>query len=360
VRIAVLLHAQQRRGIRTLARRIASTTKRLHLQLVVEQERAMNARTAFGLAAFASVLLALDLPQASGQPCRCADSDTSCKEACIANEEAVQVAPDENLSSPEVAAQIDRYAAIWDKSQGPPWEAHHGMTSSQYQEQFNRLVGQGYRLIEISGYSVGGQARYAAIWEQRSGPAWVARHGLTSSQYQQEFNRLVGQGYRLIDVSGYNVGGQERYAAIWEQRSGPPWEAHHGMTASQYQQEFNRLVGQGYRLIDVSGYYVNGEDHYAAIWEQRSGPAWVARHGLSSSQYQQEFNRLVGQGYRLRRISGWNSGGPVNYAAIWEKSSGPAWVARHGLSSDAYQQEFDRLVGQGYRLRRVSGYYSNQ
>ena len=27
---------------------------------------------------------------------------------------------------------------------------------------------------------------------------------------------LAGQGYRLTDVSGYNVGGQARYAAIWE------------------------------------------------------------------------------------------------------------------------------------------------
>jgi len=48
-------------------------------------------------------------------------------------------------------------------------------------------------------------ANYAAIFEQRGGPAWEARHGLTSDQYQQTFNQLVGQGYRLVDVSGYEV-----------------------------------------------------------------------------------------------------------------------------------------------------------
>ncbi|MGW1681429.1 hypothetical protein, partial [Saccharopolyspora sp. NPDC002376] len=96
-------------------------------------------------------------------------------------------------------------------------------------------------------------------------------------------------------MSGYEVNGQDRYAAIWEQSSGPAWQARHGMTADQYQQTFNELVGQGFRLVNISGYEVNGQDRYAAIWEQSSGPAWQARHGMTADQYQQTFNELVGQ-----------------------------------------------------------------
>jgi Bacterial tandem repeat domain 1 len=69
--------------------------------------------------------------------------------------------------------------------------------------------------MQVSGYGVGGQDRYAAIWEKSGSQAWVARHGLSSAQYQAEFDKLVGQGYKLIQVSGYDVGGQDRYAAIW-------------------------------------------------------------------------------------------------------------------------------------------------
>ena len=43
-------------------------------------------------------------------------------------------------------------------------------------------------------------------------------------------------------------------------------------------------------------------------------------------------------------------------AAIWEKAPGAAFVARHGMSADGYQQEFNTLLGQGYRLKLVSGY----
>ncbi|WP_255258783.1 hypothetical protein [Bacillus pseudomycoides] len=249
------------------------------------------------------------------------------------------------------------YAAIWEKRDGPVWQARHGLTAEQYQRTFNELVAQGYRLIYISGYTVQGQDYYAAIWEKRGGPEWQARHGLTSSQYQQTFNELVAQGYRLIRVSGYGSGGQDRYAAIWEKRGGPEWQARHGLTAEQYQRTFNELVAQGYRLIHVSGHTNDGIDRYAAIWEKRGGPEWQARHGLTAEQYQRTFNELVAQGYRLIQVSGYGSNGIGRFAAIWEKSGGPEWQARHGLTSPQYQQTFDRLVAQGYRLVSVNGYY---
>jgi hypothetical protein len=202
-------------------------------------------------------------------------------------------------------------------------------------------------------------ARFAAIWEKRSSPLWAARHGMTSSQYQTEYNNLEKQGYRLVDVSGYGVGGKDYYAAIWEKSSGPLRAARHGMTSAQYQTAYDDLKKQGYRLIVVSGYDVGGQDHYTAIWEKSSGPTRVARHGMSSAQYQDQFNKLTQQGYRLVWISGWGIGGTNHYAAIWEKSSGPTSVARHGLISDSYQETFDDLNKNGYRLTHISGYYSH-
>ena len=99
-----------------------------------------------------------------------------------------------------------------------------------------------------------GQDRYAAIWEKSGGGAWQARHGLTSAQYQATFDKLVGEGYRLVHVSGYRVNGQDRYAAIWEKSSSPAWQARHGLTSAQYQATFDKLVSEGYRLVDVSAY----------------------------------------------------------------------------------------------------------
>jgi hypothetical protein len=260
----------------------------------------------------------------------------------------------------KLSIELARFAAIWEKRPKVEWIARHGMTSSQYQQEFTAFGKLGYRLINISGYGLNDQGYYAAIWERSSGPARVAHHGMTSAQYQKEFDEFGKQGYRLVNISGYTVSGQDHYAAIWEKSSGPAWVAHHGMTSAQYQKEFDELGKQGYRLVDISGYTVSGQDRYAAIWEKKSGLAWVARHGMTADQYQNGFDELSKQGYHITRISGWEVPGASHYAAIWEKNSNPAQVARHGMSSDQYQKEFDRLTRNGYRLIDVSGYGSTE
>ncbi|MCI0336676.1 MAG: serine hydrolase [Acidobacteria bacterium] len=241
-------------------------------------------------------------------------------------------------------------------AQANPWVARHGLTGAEYQAEFNKWTGQGYRLEQVSGYSVGNQVFYAAIWEKKPGPAYVARHGLTGAAYQAEFNTWTGQGYRLILVDGYGAGNQALYAAIWEKSPGPAQVARHGMTSAQYQAEFNKWTGQGFRLSLVEGYGVGNQAYYAAIWEKKPGPAMVARHGLTSAEYQAEFNKWVNQGFRLIHVSGYTVSGDDRYAAIWEKSPGPAFIARHGLRSVNYQTAFDNAYYRGYKLKLVSGY----
>jgi CubicO group peptidase (beta-lactamase class C family) len=140
---------------------------------------------------------------------------------------------------------------------------------------------------------------------------------MSPTVYQSEFDRLLALGYRLVHVSGYEVAGAERYAAIWERRSGPEWEARHGMTAARYQDEFDALVARGFRLVQVSGYSVAGQERYAAIWERSAGEAWSARHGLTSQAYQSAFDDHVRRGFRLARVSAYTAGGSERYAAIW-------------------------------------------
>lgn len=237
------------------------------------------------------------------------------------------------------------------------WEARHRMTSAKYQTTFDDLVADKYRLSYVSGYSIDDDPRFAALWEQTGGAAWVARHGMTGAAYQSQFDDLVGQGYRLRLVNGYSVAGSPRYAAIWDKSDGPAWEARHGMTSSKFQETFDSLVGKGYSLKHISGYSQGNTALYAALWEKtEDNIAWAARHGMTSSDYQKRFDDYVSKGYRLIVVSGYVVNNVAYYAAIWDKSSSGAWVAKHGLSSSQYQSEFDKLVGQGYRLKLVSGY----
>jgi CubicO group peptidase (beta-lactamase class C family)/transposase len=231
------------------------------------------------------------------------------------------------------------------------WVARHGLSAADYQSEFNKWTAQGYRPVQLSGHS----DRFSVIFEkQNNPPAWVARHGLSAQDYQTEFTKWTGQGYRPVRVSGYASGNQARYAAIFEKRaSSPAWVARHGLSAADYQTEFTKWTGQGYKPGDISAYTVNGQDLYAVIFEKAANaPAWVARHGLSSSDYQTEFTKWTGQGYRPAIVS---ANGAGRYAAVWEKTGNTAWVARHGLSTQQYQDDFDRMFYQGYRPIWVNG-----
>jgi hypothetical protein len=258
--------------------------------------------------------------------------------------------------SPLGMGQSQRYAAIWQKDGGPSFHARHGLTSDQYQQAFDELTAQGFRPTVVSGNEVNGVDSYAAIFEQRGGPALQARHGLTSDQYQQVFDELTAQGFRPRDVSGFELNGEARFAAIFEQDGGPALQARHGLTSDQYQQVFDELTAQGFRLTDVSGFGVQGEARFAAIFEQDGGPAFQARHNLTADQYQQTFNELTAQGFAPVVVSGYNVGGQDFFAAVFEQRGGPPFAARHGLDAQQYQQAFNEMVGQGFRLTEVSGY----
>jgi len=261
-----------------------------------------------------------------------------------------------SVSSGLTSGPMDRYAAIWEKKSGPPWVARHRMTSEEYQQEFNKFTGQGYRLVHVTGYNLAGTEQFAALWEKSEGPPWVARHNMTAGQYQEEFNKHTQAGFRLVNVSGYRGAGQDLYAAIWRKEPGSAWVARHRMTSAKYQQEFNTLTSQGFRLTDISGYRLGTEERYAAIWEKRGDVPWVAKHGMTSARYQKEFNKLTQDGFRLVHVTGCSVAGTYRFAAIWEKSAGAPWVARHDMTSEQYQQEFKKFSNDGYRLVTVSGY----
>ena len=146
--------------------------------------------------------------------------------------------------------------------------ARHNLTGAQYQAAFDEFTGQGFALDWVSGYFDGVQDLYAAIWRKSPiVPAWQARHGLTADEYQAFFDEVTAQGYKPLVVSGYGDGAQDRYAAIFRKiTDAPVCEAHHGLTSNQYQATFDELVAQGFRLELVSGYSVGGQDRFAAIW----------------------------------------------------------------------------------------------
>lgn len=95
--------------------------------------------------------------------------------------------------------------------------AYHGATASEHQVHVNTLAPQGFRPISLNVSGDPDDARYAAVWGQRLGPAWIAVHGLPAAQYQSRFNELTTQGFAPTLLSA--TGSVERaiFTALFEQ-----------------------------------------------------------------------------------------------------------------------------------------------
>lgn len=186
-------------------------------------------------------------------------------------------------------------------------------------------------------------------------PAWEARSNMDAAGYQAKFNQMTAAGFRPVVVDGYNAGGQTQFAAIWRKTGGPAWVARHGLNSAAYQQTFTHFTQfGGYRPRCVSVYW-DGGVKYAVIFDKSSGPNWIARHGLDTAGFQAQFDQNAANGYRLVNIGVTGTlTGPV-YAGIWEQKGG-ASEARSGLSAAQYQTKFDQMTAQGFRPRKVCGY----
>ena len=257
----------------------------------------------------------------------------------------------------ELSRFNSRFAALFVPAGGEAWQARHGIDAMAYQQLFDTLPGQGFRPVFLDAYSEGRGARFNAVWVKRNGPAWAARHGLTAAAYQVTFDQMVAEGFRPVVVSGYAEDGQDRYAALFEQGPAPEWQARHGLLPSDYQATFESMAANGFVPVQVCGYRVNVGLRFTAIWQKLPGIEFIGRHNLTASQYQAAFDEALARGHRLVWVNGYSNSGIANYAAIWHRGgSDSAWEARHGLNAGGYQQAFDEMAARGLRPTVISGY----
>lgn len=233
------------------------------------------------------------------------------------------------------------------------------MSSSEYQTAYNKFSGtEKMRLADVSVYNRNGQQTYAAIWDRKASPGWIARHAMNEASYQAEVNTQKKAGFRPDRISAADINGTVIFACIFNKTSSA-WEARHNLTAQQYQTEYNTWVGtKGYRLVEVCGYKRNGQENYAAVFEKSAGAQYVARHAMTAAQFQTEFDTQYGNGYKPVRVSAFEVGGQSRYAAIFEKMSEGVY-ARSALTENNYQAEYDNNWGTGSKLTHVSGFNVN-
>ena len=245
------------------------------------------------------------------------------------------------------------------------FQAYHGVTAAQHQKNSDKWSAKGYRMISLSVYGDPSNARYAAVWVQRAGPAWVETHGVDAKGYQNFFDNWTAKGFVPVIVCATGPVGSAIFAAVFEQGISGSWLARHGMTsgpathAGTFQNFLASAVAQRLILRSVTIYGAPTDRRYAAVWH--ANPIFVKCHvypAETTASYQTVFDaeiQLPGfklAGYRPAYVA--LSDDHIYCAAFRDDVVG-AWVARHGLTSAQYQAELKKQMARGFYPICVQG-----
>jgi CubicO group peptidase (beta-lactamase class C family) len=228
--------------------------------------------------------------------------------------------------------------------------AYHGLTADEHQARVDLLAPQGYRPVSLSVSGDPGDARYAAIWFLRDGPEWSAFHGFSAAQYQQRFDALVASGFVPIQVTATGSDSSAIFAAVFSKENVGQWFARHGLTwdsnagAGSINFENQRAFDSGFIPICLTAYGAADAPRFAGVWVQNSKPTPWSWWWTDPVIYQNYFTALLHAKTRLASISV----APSQWIlSVFRDESIGEWWARHGMTADAYQNEFDQRKAQG-------------
>lgn len=238
------------------------------------------------------------------------------------------------------------------------FRAIHGASSEAYNAWAQKAAADGYQVIFIDGVGAGSVAQFAAVAEKGADPPPTEAHiDLTGAEYQKTFDALAAKGYRVISLRGYRSAGTPRFAAVWvRDGAGGAWEAHHDLSARDFQEMIDRLAKRGLRPDVVSGYPDGaGTCRLAAVFVEAGKTPWIARQDLTANQYQKLFDEYAPKGYRPTSVTAYPGDGGVRFAAVFVHDETP-WVARHDLTAAQYQAEFEQHAKEGFHPLCIAAY----
>ena len=237
--------------------------------------------------------------------------------------------------------------------------AYHDRTSQDHQDHFNALYPQGYRMISLSVYQPSNPL-YAAVWVRRAGPDWSAVHGVDGAGYQAAFDNAAAAGFHPIILSAAGSRSAPVFAGVFEQRPGPVPLTRFGLTSGADTdagtiEHWNKQAHDNGWIMSGGAVYGDATNPaFAGIWPPNQRRLSWSSEGIldASADYQHRFEAQVSGWARPAHVA---VSGDERYLSIFVDDQIGPWVARHGLTSAQYQAEFDRLVPLGFYPICVQG-----
>jgi hypothetical protein len=229
----------------------------------------------------------------------------------------------------------------------------HGFASSDFQRMFSHLADSGFWLDWINGYSVAGKVFYNHIWKPAEGP-WRAYSSLKQSEVKKKLDEAKADGFGPVHLDSYLRSGSVRYAIIFHKNK-PGWRVRTDRSPAQHQDIFDEAKKDGLRPAAISVVSIGGERRYSALYRKISGSR-SAKSTIPESDYQTVFDENVAAGRIPVYLKAYMHNGSPFVSAIFSSNPSGPFKARHGMSSSSLQSDFDAAMSAGFRTKVITAF----
>jgi hypothetical protein len=150
-----------------------------------------------------------------------------------------------------------------------------------------------------------------------------------------------------------------RYATISLRSHDTAWAGYDSQDDEAYRRDVRKFSARGYRLRRLSSFQTRQGLRHSMLWQLAEGPHWEARHSMTRAQFEQASRDFASRGYRISNLSGTATASGPRYAAIWERGDAEAWQSFAALTGADYAGKHEEMAALGFRPRHISGYAGN-
>ncbi|MBT3481035.1 MAG: hypothetical protein HN457_06370 [Opitutales bacterium] len=174
--------------------------------------------------------------------------------------------------------------------------------------------------VDIEVYRTGATLHFSDVWLKNNEDFETEmQFGMSDLMFSNRYGEMADRGFRLIDFEVYEANGKNACAAIWKPRGKESTRFYRGLSKEVFGSVSATLREEGFRLIDIEGYYLGGKLTFASGWVslEESQRTDFAYYMMADEFYQRNATMMLDV-YPLTDIEAYDIGrGELRYAGSW-------------------------------------------
>lgn len=257
-----------------------------------------------------------------------------------------------------IAVSISLQGADYDGS-SIEWKLDAGLEKDRFEETLENRRKEGMRIVDIEQYRSGRSTKQAALWvKAMPSDEWDSKRGLTVVEYREANEKNLKRGFVPVDIEVDRVGASLNFGGVWlKSNEDFTTEMKFGMDDLMFSNLYGEMADRDYRLIDFEAYEANGKTIYAAIWKPKGKEKARFYRGLTKDEFGRVSALMTKDGFRLVDIEGYTMDGRLNFACEWVtmEVTQKSQFAYHMMADEFYQRNAV-LTEDGFRLTDIEAY----